>query len=47
MEETKELFESNTVFDDVFRTMLEQIPEIMIPLIFVLDWNELSVKKRD
>lgn len=33
MEETKELFESNTVFDDVFRTMLERIPEIMIPLI--------------
>jgi len=33
MEDTKELFESNTVFDDVFRTMLERIPEIMIPSI--------------
>ena len=33
MENTNELHESNTVFDDVFRTMLERIPEIMIPLI--------------
>ena len=36
MEDTMELNEvqeSNTVFDDVFRTMLERIPEIMIPLI--------------
>jgi len=33
MENTNELQESGTVFDDVFRTMLERIPEIMIPLI--------------
>ena len=33
MENTNELQESSTVFDDVFRTMLERIPEIMIPLI--------------
>lgn len=33
MERTEDLFEHSTVFDDVFRTMLERIPEIMIPLI--------------
>lgn len=33
MEQAKEGMESSTVFDDVFRTMLEKIPEIMIPLI--------------
>ena len=33
MEQTNETHESCTVFDDVFRTMLERIPEIMIPLI--------------
>ena len=33
MENTTDLQESTTVFDDVFRTMLERIPEIMIPLI--------------
>lgn len=32
IEESKEATD-NTVFDDVFRTMLERIPEIMIPLI--------------
>ena len=31
--ELNEVHESSTVFDDVFRTMLERIPEIMIPLI--------------
>lgn len=33
MEQAKEGMENSTVFDDVFRTMLEKIPEIMIPLI--------------
>lgn len=33
MENTTDLHESTTVFDDVFRTMLERIPETMIPLI--------------
>lgn len=41
--ELNETHESNTVFDDVFRTMLERIPEIMIPLIneiFSTDYPE-------
>ena len=33
MKEKTDLHESTAVFDDVFRTMLERIPEIMIPLI--------------
>ena len=33
MEIANNTLESNTIFDDVFRTMLERIPEIMIPLI--------------
>lgn len=43
MENTNELQESSSVFDDVFRTMLERIPEIMIPLInevFSTDYPE-------
>lgn len=43
MENTNELQESSTVFDDVFRTILERIPEIMIPLInevFSTDYPE-------
>ena len=43
MKNTTESHESTAVFDDVFRTMLERIPEIMIPLInevFSTDYPE-------
>lgn len=37
----------STIFDDVFRTETEKMPELTIPLINEVFWNELSIGYRN